>query len=118
MSLLSATNSSEHNALNITSNIFWGTNRYLMLLKSPLTKDQYPELSNNLFYAEIPEKSICIYRYTVGQNSKNIYTNEILEVSNKTIINYMQPNGSYQKVLDKSTKYLRDYIKKFLLNFS
>lgn len=69
MALLNAANAKTKEALRISDNLFWGTNRFLTLLKMTKENRLGFVLENNIFYAELPSEAF-VFRYTDVQNRR------------------------------------------------
>ena len=75
MACLNASLSKTENGLLIQDNIFWKTNRVLLLLNNG--SEGYPYLYNNLFWEWVPSGAECLYRYT-DSNGKKIFSNDLM----------------------------------------
>lgn len=63
--------------LEISGNICWETKRCMTLLSLPDGSDKPPFMTNNTFFATIPNKEVCLYRYT--DSNGTIHYNHFLK---------------------------------------
>lgn len=70
MALLNAANAKNKDSLLIKGNLFWGTNRVLMMLKLADDGEICFGLEDNGFYAEIPADA-CVFRFTDAESRRS-----------------------------------------------
>lgn len=83
MTCLNTSNSWENGELKILNNVFWNTNRLLILI-SDITYG-YPDMNNNLFYSETTSEDACLFRYT-DDSDTICYVNSLAVPGNKESI--------------------------------
>ena len=69
MACMNIANSSEQDGLVLENNICWMPRRLLLLCSS----SEYPEMHNNVFYAEVPSSSAYMFRYQ-DMAGNNVYS--------------------------------------------
>lgn len=71
MSSVTVSNSGLGEPTNIHHNIFWNTNRFLMLVSNDRLEDEFSCLQDNLFYGETDVEDPALFRYEEGDGPKN-----------------------------------------------
>ena len=86
MACINVANSEISGELKVDDNVFWNTNRLLVLVGD--IQRGYPSMNNNLFYAEVTTPEACLYRYKdfdesiryvnhlmIPENTEHLYLN-------------------------------------------
>lgn len=71
MSSVTVSNSGLGEPTNIHHNMFWNTNRFLMLVSNDRLEEEFSCLQDNLFYGETDVEDSALFRYEEGDGPKN-----------------------------------------------
>lgn len=71
MSSVTVSNSGLGEPTKIHHNVFWNTNRFLMLVSNDRLEEEFSCLQNNLFYGETDVEEPALFRYEEGDGPKN-----------------------------------------------